>query len=715
MPRILGPNPDMPGSVFVETDDGRIIPVQEELANELVLGQKSPGPTLTADDVMGQEPQQPEQANVMDQVATQEEQDTQFASEAAALMQATEPPPAGPGGMGASEPFAQQGGVPALQGEAASVQQLSGEEQALGQALGQGPTEQEVAQQQAQLQTQFEQQTGEAAGELVDPQQMAQREQEMEKRAAKQRSRQLEQELSEEEVDELMRQQGVQQFSPTELETMRERGVVFNERGQKSKIDPDALLFSSPGGSSGVSFRGFMPSRRQTTSKAPIDPEVLSEILSTQEGIRDIMGEVARLKAEGLDQQARVLEDAIEQHQNFAEEFAANEDQRQEKQDQALALAQSMLDSVRQTEIDPNNFFASRGEGTRFATAINVAAGQLAATVTNVLAPGANATNTALQIINDAIERDFAAQKANLDKQIQGAQLQQNLLGRLMALVEDERQAELLHKSMMAELAAKKLEQSQILSQSDQARANGTLMMEQLKEQQLKWLLELQQNSAQITSVEQFVSRGGGGGARRRRVLVPTEMGLQPAYVDPNAMNELSRTEQEALDEVSGSQLGRFIHFPKGKPTTLTDKQRQQITSGAGAMVNIVQDLNDLIDMAQDEGVGLPALSKEYRARANAIRLNILSQLNQVAGGSIQAGGGVLRESDIKFFERMVPETPSLIENWVGDPVAALKATKAALLRRFHSRLAATPGQPEFSLGGGGGSLERLRSQRLTQ
>lgn len=108
---------------------------------------------------------------------------------------------------------------------------------------------------------------------------------------------------------------------------------------------------------------------------------------------------------------------------------------------------QREIDRVAARNIDPEHFFSSRSQGTRFGASIAVALGTLG----QALAPGL--PNVALQIIDNAIDRDLQAQVANSNRDLNLLGQRRNLYSDLVQLTNDDQAARIMFRELHYEEA----------------------------------------------------------------------------------------------------------------------------------------------------------------------------------------------------------------------------------------------------------------------
>ena len=125
--------------------------------------------------------------------------------------------------------------------------------------------------------------------------------------------------------------------------------------------------------------------------------------------------------------------DKAAQRKTDAETMATQEALRQTSMEKARGEITRATAMVMDATIDPKRLFPTTTS--KMGAALAVGLGQFGATLTGT-------QNAALQIIDSAIERDIAAQRAEIDKLKFGVQVKQNEYGLLMDEIQDKRSVE---------------------------------------------------------------------------------------------------------------------------------------------------------------------------------------------------------------------------------------------------------------------------------
>lgn len=210
------------------------------------------------------------------------------------------------------------------------------------------------------------------------------------------------------------------------------------------------------------------------------------------------------------DQGSVVVDEGLLAQEELA--LARQEEFQQELIDQERRLQEidTALGVLSSTRFDANRLFTDRGLATSMA--LGVAVNAATSLAQNALFPGANAGNTALQIVNGAIERDIQTQMVNFERGVQSVQgmrtayeMARNLSGDRQAAYE------------FATAVSQRRVGEQLRSMAMQTQ--GLVAREQLMRQADDLLLQAAQREemARMQMAQAMMAarpRGGSGGAR---------------------------------------------------------------------------------------------------------------------------------------------------------------------------------------------------------
>lgn len=225
------------------------------------------------------------------------------------------------------------------------------------------------------------------------------------------------------------------------------------------------------------------------------------------------------------------------EEQKYAQERAALLAAKQAKIDESLADLQKRSEAVANAKVDPAAFWGEGAQGglARVLGAIAVGMGQYSSS--RIGGP-----NTALNIINSAIDRNIAAQRDNIDNQKAGLQAKNSLYAQNLAAFGDKESALLATKINYLEQAKAFMEQQAALNEgSARAMENKENMLakadNQIGDLNLK-LAQLGHTREAMSSSRHYQPGGmvGGGAAKPEDRLVTL----------PDGTSYLARSDKEA-------------------------------------------------------------------------------------------------------------------------------------------------------------------------
>lgn len=138
------------------------------------------------------------------------------------------------------------------------------------------------------------------------------------------------------------------------------------------------------------------------------------------------------LLASGLTREAQILAENANRERMAAETARLEQEERRQETRRTFDELSEMNAAVMDQRINPARFFTSGGAGTGLAAAASVALGVLG----QALNPGME--NSALAIINRAVDRDIAAQVQDIQTQQFGVGMARNLYGDLLTTYQQE-------------------------------------------------------------------------------------------------------------------------------------------------------------------------------------------------------------------------------------------------------------------------------------
>jgi hypothetical protein len=193
--------------------------------------------------------------------------------------------------------------------------------------------------------------------------------------------------------------------------------------------------------------------------------------------------------------------------------------------------------NMRQQTLDPNRLFADRALGVSMA--LGVAAGALQQTMLNILYPGSNPANTALALVNDAVERDIKAQEFNLNRGVTLLDHDVSILAQARDLTNNDRDArqyaidasKLYGIEMLKSIVARNkplIEAQPLLRELEAKRLEIETSMEQIEQR-------ARLENARAAARSRGGSGGGGGGRRGEGPMTGARASATAAVDDYNA------------------------------------------------------------------------------------------------------------------------------------------------------------------------------------
>lgn len=423
----------------------------------------------------------------------------------------------------------------------------------------------------------------------------------------------------------------------------------------------DVRASGAGGGRGSGAGAGRMTMER--VQKAPISEDTMTS-LNTASAAQDmLMSDAVKADAnvplvEGEGQ--RLLS---EQQSRDAQELQLFTERARTEAAQRMADIDNMVSKVPQ--INPNQLFESMGPGQRIGALISVALGALYQTATGA------ANNNAMDIINQAIDRDIESQRANQANAREGVRDKMTLYQMAAQATDDELSRTLVAKQMALESVENRVRSMISSANSDRIRTNGEAMIAQIQVQKAQNRAELEQNQYQ-TTIQQMLPMGGGAGAG----------GGQRGPGGKSVAVDFTNTEGARF-----SREARAIESPDA-PFDIVDRTRyeeigQRDPEGMRAITNFTtmdQDYSRLLDIAGRHPNG--TISQEDVGTARALAENVLN------GWARIHPSGVLQDNEAARKMRALVADPTSFRVTDGT-VATLRAGQDIMRRDATNRAGA--------------------------
>lgn len=251
----------------------------------------------------------------------------------------------------------------------------------------------------------------------------------------------------------------------------------------------------------------------QSYDVVDVDPELEANARRLEDELRSTLAAVhlreAEFRGELAGLESTVADDLLQDR----EEISAIARQAAMEQRRGLETLNSLNQSVMSRSINPERFFSSRGGSARFSAAASVALGTLAQS----LSPGMQ--NSALSIIDNAIERDIEAQVVNLRNANLGIDRQRGLLSDLRTTFGDELQARQALRSMYLTEAQRRISALTAQASSDKEVLAGQTLIQDLLAQRARNDADLAARAGTVSVNRTVRVRGAANSQRVQRQI----------------------------------------------------------------------------------------------------------------------------------------------------------------------------------------------------
>ena len=328
-----------------------------------------------------------------------------------------------------------------------------------------------------------------------------------------------------------------------------------------------------------------------------------------------------------LEQQGKVVEEGAMTAADLYNRLAEQQEQirRQQmdqfeqdlaEQDRRLAQIDQEIGVLRDMRFDASRIFRDRGAG--FSMALGVAVGAAQQTMQSILYPGSNPTNTALQLVNDAIRRDIQEQARNFQRQQSVVGAQRTAYGLARSLTQDHATAAAFAEASAKETAATELSAAAMRTQGQRARLQLENMANEIRAQ-----AEAQKQAALMRAAE-LMNRNRAGGSGQ------SSEGRGTGMIAPFLRLAPGVTLEEFQSRVGGTSGYRDVQ----------DKAR--------AVANVTRQIDAIRRLIQEGG-------------QSVLSSNQLSTLWSLLIGSLNtaAGFGALDEGSLNILKQTAPDPNS--------------------------------------------------------
>lgn len=366
---------------------------------------------------------------------------------------------------------------------------------------------------------------------------------------------------------------------------------------------------------------GKAPKAQAASSMSPYDAGYNKQI----QGVND----AATAAAQKTDAQSAALNNYMKQADDLEKDRQANEIFRQGQMDLAIKDLDDSTNAVAAMKVDPNHFWANAATANKILMGVSLALGAFGAANDGV--------NRVVPIITGAIDRDIAAQKANMAQAREGVNQKSNSLTQMRSVFKDERMAEEAAKIAALEKVKMQVMQKSMQYSRPEVQANAK-----------KLVGELDVKKAEAR--QKFLQAAKNGGLDR--ALTPGEQLSVQKYNDERQ-----------------TPFG-IVKDPREAP---------KIRDMKGIVDPLRANLKDLEDVTKEGRSWLPFSERTDRAKVLATDTQL--QMKELARL------GVLSQGDLELMQKMIPSDPTAIMQSNADE--RIKEAHKLVLRKWKAYIEA--------------------------
>lgn len=397
-------------------------------------------------------------------------------------------------------------------------------------------------------------------------------------------------------------------------------------------------------------------------------------------GTYDAIGQAVGLEQQAVAAQAQAQAQAEEQTaqrlQQLIEETRSEYTRQDEERDQEHARIQTEFQRLDQAittmasmRVNDTNFFQSRGALSQISAALVVGAGAMSSTILNALAPGSNATNTALQIIDKAIQNDIAAQEANMLNASRAVEGRGNLLQQMRATSDSMEEARQKALAALYKRAAIEVQALTANARSAEVRAVGAQAVAKLEQNYQTLMANVL--GQRLEASNQALARSARGG-RRLTPMQRFQMGMQFAREAGDRMGSAQAGDQP-VPPIPGT---RILPGHEGVWPTLSQESREKIRGVYTATEGIRQNWAILQNLFRSTD----RLTIEHYDQVRSLVNNIQDSYR------VAAGYGAPQKEELIRLEQMLPSNamnmqPTELIGLVNTNRVRLQTSIEAMLR----------------------------------
>lgn len=453
-------------------------------------------------------------------------------------------------------------------------------------------------------------------------------------------------------IEERNRMTGQAAVSPGQEPRLGAASIYRTPNGQLAQVSPSAIPRRQARNLSGAML--------ESTIDIPgaVSPETQALLVDATQRAQVARAAAVAAEVQGLEDQADLLDDMADDILTSAVELQEASREAKAETDQAISRLQEITNAIGEARIDPNRLFNTGPASNRFAAAIAIAAGTMAQN----LNPGTQ--NTALQIVQSAVDRDLQAQVADIQRLGLQANNQRSVLAALRQAYQDDVAALEAYRALRLSHAATQMRSVAFRNQGTQASVNFAAAEAELRRQAIAAQAEAERNLFRYTLTTKLAMPGVAG-IRRGEAFARQRLGMSEPTSQPRRSGGRaggSRTQGEQPPS-----FGRLVADVLGGRATVDQQtaraMMEHLNAQGGAFTILQSETNrDEWVVAPIEGLDLVSLEEVENVQEDAgLRFDALNV--------IMTSG----ERDALFANFGEEEAPKIIAG-LGD-LAALRNT----------------------------------------
>jgi len=380
--------------------------------------------------------------------------------------------------------------------------------------------------------------------------------------------------------------------------------------------------------------------RRATGPSGPRAPSARDRLLQSFDAEGRAIEQGARVRGDTARTQADLISRTSVDEGLLAEEQREQQEERARQLQSANQRLAAMQQKISSQEVDPDRLYEEKGVGGRIASALAVGLGAIGSAMTG-------GPNIALQIVQDAIDRDIEAQRENIGRGERDVERQRGAIAMMRDEFGDAEQREAAARAALWTDAERRVAAASQYAQGEAEQANAQQMLAGIQRQRAATEIQFQQASERA-------NRPQGG----RVVMVDG----QPMHMS-NA--QYLQFRQQGAEQGDANTVPGLRVSDSRAAEALRPEDRTRVRTVAASGNAVLRDLNQLIDLRREHGAEMG--DSDAAIRMNGLRDSIARNL-----GALEGAGAFGVEEGAQYRARVGDPTEWRVRQLAGqDPVTS--------------------------------------------